>query len=35
MLTGEQYKRSLADGRTTYFEGQQIGDLPGDSSLGQ
>ncbi|HXZ88558.1 MAG TPA: 4-hydroxyphenylacetate 3-hydroxylase N-terminal domain-containing protein [Candidatus Binataceae bacterium] len=35
MLTGEQYKRSLADGRATYFEGNRIDDLPRHSILGQ
>jgi 4-hydroxybutyryl-CoA dehydratase/vinylacetyl-CoA-Delta-isomerase len=35
MLTGEQYKRSLADGRATFFEGQRINDLPGHPILGQ
>ncbi|MEZ5262718.1 MAG: hypothetical protein R2755_13320 [Acidimicrobiales bacterium] len=29
MLTGQQYKDLLADGRLTYFEGQRIDDLPG------
>ncbi|MGD9752688.1 MAG: 4-hydroxyphenylacetate 3-hydroxylase N-terminal domain-containing protein [Acidimicrobiia bacterium] len=35
MLTGQQYKDSLADGRLTYFEGQRIDDLPGHPLLGQ
>lgn len=35
MLTGEQYKKSLADGRATYFEGNRIDDLPGHPILGQ
>ncbi len=35
MLTGEQYKDSLNDGRLTYFEGDRIDDLIGHSLLGQ
>ncbi|HXW82798.1 MAG TPA: 4-hydroxyphenylacetate 3-hydroxylase N-terminal domain-containing protein [Candidatus Binataceae bacterium] len=35
MLNGEQYKRSLADGRATYFEGDRVDDLPGHPILGQ
>jgi 4-hydroxybutyryl-CoA dehydratase/vinylacetyl-CoA-Delta-isomerase len=35
MLTGEQYKRSLDDGRHTYFEGDRIHDLVGHPILGQ
>ncbi|MGH7935256.1 MAG: 4-hydroxyphenylacetate 3-hydroxylase N-terminal domain-containing protein [Candidatus Binataceae bacterium] len=35
MLTGEQYKRTLADGRATYFEGNRIDDLPHHPILGQ
>jgi len=35
MLTGSQYKKSLFDGRATYFEGQRIDDLPGHPILGQ
>ncbi len=34
MMTGEQYKRSLDDGRETFFEGEQIVDLPGHPILG-
>ena len=34
MLTGAQYKSSLADGRATFFEGQRIDDLPGHPILG-
>ena len=34
MLTGVQYKASLADGRTTFFEGGRIEDLPGHPILG-
>ncbi|MEE8307108.1 MAG: 4-hydroxyphenylacetate 3-hydroxylase N-terminal domain-containing protein [Gammaproteobacteria bacterium] len=35
MMTGEDYIRSLDDGRATYFEGQKIDDLPGHPLLGQ
>ncbi len=35
MLTGQQYKDSLDDGRKTYFEGERIDDLPGHPILGQ
>ena len=35
MLTGQQYKDSLNDGRKTYFEGERIDDLPGHPILGQ
>jgi 4-hydroxybutyryl-CoA dehydratase/vinylacetyl-CoA-Delta-isomerase len=35
LLTGEQYKKSLFDGRATFFEGQRIEDLPGHPLLGQ
>ncbi len=35
MLTGEQYKESLRDGRATYFEGEKIDDLVGHPLLGQ
>ena len=35
MLTGTQYKKSLYDGRATYFEGNRIDDLPGHPLLGQ
>jgi 4-hydroxybutyryl-CoA dehydratase / vinylacetyl-CoA-Delta-isomerase len=34
MLTGEQYKESLSDGRATYFEGERVDDLPGHPLLG-
>ena len=34
MLTGEQYKDSLNDGRATYFEGRRVEDLPGHPILG-
>lgn len=35
MLTGDQYKKSLDDGRATYFEGRRIEDLVGHPILGQ
>ena len=35
MMTGEQYKTSLGDGRSTYFEGRRVEDLPGHPILGQ
>ncbi|TDC89811.1 4-hydroxyphenylacetate 3-hydroxylase N-terminal domain-containing protein [Actinomadura sp. 7K507] len=34
MLTGDQYKASLDDGRSTYFEGEKVTDLPGHPVLG-
>ena len=34
MLTGDQYKASLDDGRLTYFEGERVTDLPGHPLLG-
>ncbi len=34
MLTGEQYKATLDDGRATFFEGQRVEDLPGHPVLG-
>lgn len=34
MLTGEQYKQSLDDGRHTYLEGERIHDLVGHPILG-
>ena len=34
-MTGDEYRRSLDDGRETYFEGQRIHDLPGHPILGQ
>jgi len=34
MLTGVQYKESLADGRATYFEGERVDDLPNHPLLG-
>ncbi len=35
MLTGEQYKKSLNDGRATFFEGHRINDLIAHPVLGQ
>jgi len=35
VLTGDQYKKSLNDGRATYFEGSRIEDLVGHPILGQ
>jgi 4-hydroxybutyryl-CoA dehydratase / vinylacetyl-CoA-Delta-isomerase len=35
MLTGQQYKDSLNDGRKTYFEGDRIDDLTAHPLLGQ
>ncbi|MFP6708160.1 MAG: 4-hydroxyphenylacetate 3-hydroxylase N-terminal domain-containing protein [Alphaproteobacteria bacterium] len=34
MLTGEQYRASLDDGRATYFEGERIDDIPNHPILG-
>ena len=34
MMTGDEYRASLNDGRETYFEGQRIDDLPGHGILG-
>lgn len=34
MLSGEQYKESLFDGRATYFEGKRVDDLPNHPILG-
>ena len=34
MMTGEEYKTSLFDGRATYFEGKQVDDLPAHPILG-
>jgi 4-hydroxybutyryl-CoA dehydratase/vinylacetyl-CoA-Delta-isomerase len=34
MLTGEQYKESLFDGRATFFEGKRVDDLPNHPILG-
>ena len=28
MMTGEEYKASLFDGRATFFEGKRVDDLP-------
>jgi 4-hydroxybutyryl-CoA dehydratase/vinylacetyl-CoA-Delta-isomerase len=35
MMTAEQYRASLNDGRETFFGGEQIFDLPGHPILGQ
>jgi 4-hydroxybutyryl-CoA dehydratase/vinylacetyl-CoA-Delta-isomerase len=35
MMTGEQYKASLNDGRATFFEGHRVDDLPRHPILGQ
>jgi 4-hydroxybutyryl-CoA dehydratase/vinylacetyl-CoA-Delta-isomerase len=35
MLTGEQYKQSLKDGRATYFEGERVDDILGHPVLGE
>jgi 4-hydroxybutyryl-CoA dehydratase/vinylacetyl-CoA-Delta-isomerase len=35
MMTGDEYRASLRDGRETFFEGEQIDDLPGHPILGQ
>lgn len=35
MMTGEEYLRSLADGRATYFEGERVTDLPTHPILGR
>ena len=34
MMTGDQYRQSLDDGRATYFEGQKVNDLPAHPILG-
>jgi len=34
MMTGDEYRASLNDGRETFFEGRQITDLPNDPMLG-
>jgi len=34
MLTGEEYKASLFDGRATFFEGKRVDDLPSHPILG-
>ena len=34
MMTGDEYKASLNDGRATYFEGTKVDDLPGHPILG-
>ncbi len=34
MMTGDEYRASLDDGRETFFEGRQVTDLPGHPLLG-
>ncbi len=34
MMTGNEYRASLDDGRETFFEGEQVTDLPGHPILG-
>ena len=34
MMTGEEYRASLRDGRATYFEGQRVEDVTADPILG-
>jgi 4-hydroxybutyryl-CoA dehydratase/vinylacetyl-CoA-Delta-isomerase len=34
MMTGDEYRASLDDGRQTFFEGKQVSDLPGHPILG-
>mgnify|MGYP001169515645 CR=1 FL=1 len=34
MITGAEYRASLADGRATFFEGERVDDLPGHPVLG-
>jgi 4-hydroxybutyryl-CoA dehydratase/vinylacetyl-CoA-Delta-isomerase len=34
MMTGEEYKESLFDGRATYFEGKRVDDIPAHPILG-
>ncbi|MDP6351080.1 MAG: 4-hydroxyphenylacetate 3-hydroxylase N-terminal domain-containing protein [Alphaproteobacteria bacterium] len=34
MITGREYKKSLADGRAIFFEGERVEDLPGHPVLG-
>jgi 4-hydroxybutyryl-CoA dehydratase / vinylacetyl-CoA-Delta-isomerase len=34
MMTGEEYKKSLFDGRATYFEGERVHDIPSHPVLG-
>jgi len=34
MMTGDEYRRSLDDGRETYFEGKQVFDIANDPILG-
>ena len=34
MMTGEEYKASLFDGRATFFEGKRVDDIPSHPYLG-
>ena len=34
MMTGEEYKASLFDGRATFFEGKRVDDIPAHPFLG-
>ncbi|MBT4487459.1 MAG: 4-hydroxyphenylacetate 3-hydroxylase, partial [Rhodospirillaceae bacterium] len=34
MLTGEQYRATLDDGRATYFEGERVDDIPNHPIMG-
>ena len=34
MLTGDEYRESLRDGRATFFEGEVVDDLPNHPILG-
>ena len=34
MMTGDEYRASLDDGRATYFEGERVDDIPGHPILG-
>ena len=34
LMTGDQYRASLDDGRATFFEGERVDDLPGHPILG-
>jgi 4-hydroxybutyryl-CoA dehydratase/vinylacetyl-CoA-Delta-isomerase len=34
LMTGQQYKASLDDGRATFFDGERVDDLPGHPLLG-
>jgi 4-hydroxybutyryl-CoA dehydratase/vinylacetyl-CoA-Delta-isomerase len=34
MMTGDEYRASLDDGRATFFEGDRVDDIPGHPILG-